>query len=68
MERKKDAIKENVNVELKGMEIHGTTSNAEIGGYEATGDIENAGHPERGFRKEKGHIGATSDIRKMDDE
>lgn len=59
MENKK-GIHEEANVELGGMGLYGTTTNAEIAGYKATGDIENAGHPERGFQQEQGHRGAAA--------
>jgi len=42
---------ENINVELGGMAIFGTTSNAEVGGYKASGNIENAGRLDKGFQK-----------------
>lgn len=48
---KKDITNEKINVELGGMAIYGATSNKEIGGYESSGDLENAGHPERGFKR-----------------
>lgn len=51
------------NVELGGMGLYGTTTNEELAGYQATGDIENAGHLEKGFKKEKGHQGATSSVK-----
>ena len=44
-----------INVELGGMELHGTTSNAEVGGYKASGDIENAGRLDKGFQKVEDH-------------
>ncbi|WP_053363271.1 hypothetical protein [Bacillus sp. FJAT-27251] len=51
MERKKDHNEENINSELGGMGLYGTTSNAEIAGYGASGDIENAGRLDKGFQK-----------------
>ena len=48
---KKNKIKKNVNVELGGMGLFGTTSNKNIGGYETSGDIENAGKLEKGFKR-----------------
>ncbi|QOR68151.1 hypothetical protein IM538_08595 [Cytobacillus suaedae] len=54
---------EDVHVELGGMGLYGTTSNMEIAGYEATGDIENAGQIDKGFKKEQGHQGATASLR-----
>jgi len=41
--KKDNERNEKINVELGGMGLYGTTSNAEIAGYKATGDIENAG-------------------------
>ncbi|MRH41105.1 hypothetical protein GH741_00265 [Aquibacillus halophilus] len=61
-DKKKDNIKEEANVELGGMDLYGTTTNQEIAGYQASGDIENAGHPEKGFKKEEGHQGATASV------
>ncbi|MFS0646007.1 hypothetical protein [Siminovitchia sp. 179-K 8D1 HS] len=48
---KKDKIRKNVNAELGGMGLYGTTSNKNIGGYETSGDIENAGKPDKGFKR-----------------
>lgn len=47
----KEIDKEKINVELGGMGIIGTTSNVEVGGYQASGDIENAGRLDKGFKK-----------------
>lgn len=47
----KERDKERINVELGGMGIIGTTSNVEVGGYKASGDIENAGRLDKGFEK-----------------
>ncbi|WP_043933195.1 hypothetical protein [Bacillus sp. EB01] len=58
---KKDTIREEANVELGGMGLYGTTSNVPVAGYEASGDIENAGDLSK-FKKEKGHMGATSSL------
>ncbi|MGY0691890.1 hypothetical protein ACW2QC_03745 [Virgibacillus sp. FSP13] len=60
MAKKKDDNQENINVELGGMGLYGTTSNMEIAGYKASGDIENAGKLDKGFKKEEGHRGATA--------
>lgn len=49
MNKKQD--NEKINVELGGMAIFGTTSNAEVGGYKTSGDIENAGQLDKGFQK-----------------
>lgn len=43
--------KQNINVELGGLDLFGTTSNIEVGGYQASGDIENAGRLDKGFQK-----------------
>lgn len=43
--------KQKINVELGGMDLFGTTSNAPVGGYQASGDIENAGRLDKGFKK-----------------
>ncbi|SEQ96075.1 hypothetical protein [Piscibacillus halophilus] len=51
MGKEKERKKENINVKLGGMEIHGTTSNKPIAGYQASGDIENAGQLDKGFKK-----------------
>jgi len=51
--KKKDKVKENVNAELGGMGIYGSTSNREIAGYETSGDIENAGNL-KGFKRPEG--------------
>lgn len=42
---------EKVNTELGGMGLYGTTSNGEVAGYKASGDIENAGRLDKGFQK-----------------
>lgn len=57
MDKKKDNIKENVNVELGGMGLYGTTSNGEIAGYQTSGDIENAGNL-KGFKRPDKEAGA----------
>ncbi|PLR94175.1 hypothetical protein [Bacillus sp. T33-2] len=62
MENKKDIRQEKINVELAGMGLYGTTTNAEIAGYKATGDIENAGRVDK-FTKEEGHRGATASLK-----
>ncbi|WLV24914.1 hypothetical protein QR721_01355 [Aciduricibacillus chroicocephali] len=43
MANKNNERNEKINVELGGMGLYGTTSDKEIAGYKATGDIENAG-------------------------
>jgi len=64
--QKRRDIQEDVNVELGGMGLYGTTSNVEIGGYEATGNIENAGKLDKGFKSQQGRIDATASIREED--
>lgn len=51
MSKDKGHDKQRINVELGGMDLFGTTSNAPIGGYKASGDIENAGRLDKGFQK-----------------
>ncbi|KKK36713.1 hypothetical protein WQ57_17790 [Mesobacillus campisalis] len=51
MDRKIDRSEGNINSELGGMGLYGTTSNAEVAGYKASGDIENAGRLDKGFQK-----------------
>jgi hypothetical protein len=59
----------NINVKLSGMSLYGTTSNAEVGGYEASGDIENAGRLDKGFRKvEEDDLAATASLNEGDQE
>ncbi|MUK88487.1 hypothetical protein GMD78_08790 [Ornithinibacillus sp. L9] len=58
MSDKNDKTPKNIKVELGGMGLYGTTSNQEIAGYKATGDIENAGQLDKGFQKEEGSSGA----------
>jgi hypothetical protein len=49
--KEKGHDKQRINVELGGMNLYGTTSNVEVGGYKASGDIENAGRLDKGFQK-----------------
>lgn len=51
MTKEKGNDKQKINVELGGMDLFGTTSNAPVGGYKASGDIENAGQLDKGFKK-----------------
>ncbi|MFC3040534.1 hypothetical protein ACFOGI_09780 [Virgibacillus xinjiangensis] len=51
MDQKQNKDQENINVQLGGMGVYGNTSNKEIGGYRASGDIENAGRLDKGFQK-----------------
>lgn len=64
---KKDNLKENVNAELGGMGIFGTTSNKEIAGYETSGDLENAGQVDKGFKRPRDGAGARASVRGEDD-
>lgn len=63
----KNSVKENVNVELGGMGVFGTTSNEEIAGYRSSGDIENAGQVEKGFKRPEEEEGAKASIKEEDD-
>ncbi|PLT35613.1 hypothetical protein [Bacillus sp. V5-8f] len=63
MDRHIEKVEEKLNVELGGMGLYGTTTNEPIAGYEASGDIENAGRLDKGFKKEEGHRGATSSLK-----
>lgn len=54
---------EKINTELSGMGLYGTTGNVEIEGYEASGDIENAGRLDKGFKKKKEHMGAKASLK-----
>jgi hypothetical protein len=62
MKKNKNNEQDKINAELGGLDLYGTTSNVEIAGYEASGDIENAGRLDKGFRKEEGHHGATATL------
>ncbi len=53
-----------VNVALGGMGLYGTTGNVEIEGYEMSGDIENAGRLDKGFKRDDGTEGATASVEK----
>lgn len=57
---KQEKNQDNLNVQLGGMGLYGTTSNMEVAGYEMSGDIENAGQLDKGFKKVKGQTGATA--------
>lgn len=66
-DEKKEHIKENSNVELGGMGLYGTTSNEEIAGYRASGDIENAGRLDKGFKRPEDEAGAESSVQNQKD-
>ncbi|MFT4413793.1 hypothetical protein ACLM5H_08040 [Fredinandcohnia humi] len=51
MDKQNEQKEENINARLGGMGFYGTTSNIEIAGYTASGDIENAGRLDKGFQK-----------------
>lgn len=57
MSKEKDNTPEKFKTELGGMGLYGTTSNTEIAGYVATGDIENAGQLDKGFKNLNERIG-----------
>lgn len=63
MEKNKKSSKEDVNVELGGMGIYGTTSNEEIAGYRTSGNIENAGQIDKGFERPKEEAGAVASLK-----
>lgn len=58
----KKKTKENVNTELGGMGLYGTTGNVEVEGYEMSGDIENAGQLDKGFNKKQKNMGAKASL------
>lgn len=62
MSEKQDNTPEKLKVELGGMGLYGTTSNMEVAGYKATGDIENAGQINKGFKNNNEESGATASI------
>jgi len=62
MSKDKDNTPEKFKTELGGMEIYGTTSNSEIAGYKATGNIENAGQIDKGFKKINKESGASASL------
>jgi hypothetical protein len=62
MSENKDKTPEKLKVELGGMGLYGTTSNTEIAGYMATGDIENAGQIDKGFKKLNEESGASASL------
>lgn len=62
MSNSQDKTPKKLKVELGGMGLYGTTSNTEIAGYMATGDIENAGQIDKGFKKLNGESGATASL------
>ncbi|WP_047984608.1 hypothetical protein [Ornithinibacillus californiensis] len=62
MSENKDKTPDKLKVELGGMGLYGTTSNTEIAGYMATGDIENAGQIDKGFKKLNEESGASASL------
>ncbi|WP_047979548.1 hypothetical protein [Ornithinibacillus contaminans] len=70
MSDNKDKTPEKLKVELGGMGLYGTTGNGKIGGYSMSGDIENAGQLDKGFKKhddESGAIASRDDSNARDD-
>ncbi|SFA83915.1 hypothetical protein SAMN04488072_102232 [Lentibacillus halodurans] len=63
MADKKKKVKENVNTELNGMGLYGTTGNTEVEGYSMSGDIENAGNLDKGFNKAEKDMGAKPSLK-----
>lgn len=61
--KKKESLNDRVNAELAGMGLYGTTSNEEIAGYQTSGDIENAGQLDKGFKRPEGEGGAQASIK-----
>ncbi|WP_202077670.1 hypothetical protein [Caldalkalibacillus salinus] len=59
--KKRERQEDNPRVELGGMGLYGTTTNEELDGYQASGDIENAGQLEH-FKKEDGTSGSTASV------
>lgn len=59
-EKKKN--EENINAELGGMGLYGTTGNVEVEGYSMSGNIENAGQPDKGYNKKKENMGAKASL------
>jgi len=64
---KKKEVKENVNAELAGMGFYGTTSNEEIAGFKTSGDIENTGQLDKGFKRPDGEVGAQASVKSEKD-
>ncbi len=60
---KKDRINEDMNVELGGTGLYGTTSNEEVAGFKTSGDIENAGQIDKEFERPKGGEGAEASLK-----
>ncbi|MDY0406803.1 hypothetical protein P5G51_016850 [Virgibacillus sp. 179-BFC.A HS] len=67
MLEKKKKVEENINVELGGMGFYGTTSNEEVAGYRASGDIENAGRLDKGFKRPEDEAGAEASVKNHKD-
>ncbi|RFU68961.1 hypothetical protein D0469_10770 [Peribacillus saganii] len=57
MNQKRNGSEQDIHVGLGGMGLYGTTSNEEIAGYQATGDIENTGKLDN-LKKERRSPGA----------
>lgn len=63
----KGMVQEDVNAELGGTAIFGTTSNKEIADYETSGNIENAGDIEKGYTSPEDGAGARASVKGEDD-
>ncbi|MEB1809412.1 MAG: hypothetical protein LPK26_19320 [Bacillaceae bacterium] len=64
MTKKKNGINmDHIRTELGGMGLYGTTGTTEVAGYKMSGDIENAGQLDKGFKKEEGTSGSTASLR-----
>ncbi|MBO1005482.1 hypothetical protein ACFSKI_07150 [Pseudogracilibacillus auburnensis] len=61
--KKKESLNDRVNAELAGIGLYGTTSNEEIAGYQTSGDIENAGQLDKGFKRPEGKGGAQASLK-----
>ncbi|MGJ9381866.1 YfhD family protein [Salipaludibacillus sp. CF4.18] len=59
-DKNKDKNHENLTADLGGMGLYGTTGNVEIEGYTMSGDIENAGQLDKGYKRNKEHEGAVA--------
>ena len=62
MANDKDNTQKKLKTELSGIGLYGTTSNTEIAGYMTTGNIENAGQIDNGFKKLNEKSGASASL------
>lgn len=65
--QKDTEMNEKINTALGGMSLYGTTGNIKIDGYEMSGDIENAGQLDKGFKRGEETLGAQASINKEDE-